>query len=326
MTATLPFTGPTSFRREHGLVSVVIPTCNEGAELRRTVESILRTTRHPRYEVVVVDDGSSDGSCAGLPGLGGPVRTLRTEGIGVARARNAGALDARGEYLVFLDAHCRVSANWLERFVAALQLPGVGLAGPSFTRIGKPVPRGCGMVWMDESLDPAWLEPMDGIGPYDVPLTTGACQAFRAADFYRIGEFDEGMTRWGYEDVEICLRAWLLGYRVLADPAIVVEHHFRESRGYEVSDAGILYNFLRMVTLHFSSGRMDRVVATMPGGALLDEARARLRESDAMALREELHRVRRRDDDWYCERFMPASQALHASSRGVAHGPPVAAL
>src|SRR5262245_20829071 len=210
--------------------SIVLPTLNEGSMLSMTIESIEEHVDATDYEVLVVDDGSTDGSTGRYKRPRNPhVRLLRGGGLGVARARNLGASLARGEYLIFMDAHCRVSRGWLQYFAEVLSVPGVGLAGPSFTKLETPIPRGCGMRWPDYTLDPCWFEPLGEAAAYTVPLTTGACQAFRRSTFDAIGRYDDGFTRWGFEDVEMCLRAWLLGYVVAVQPGITIAHFFRET-------------------------------------------------------------------------------------------------
>ena len=286
-------------KRYNESFSVIIPTLNEGSLLRMTVESILSQTEYPNYEVLVVDDGSTDGSCEPLQDRDNRVQVIRSEGVGVAQARNLGASHARGEYLVFIDAHCRVTPNWLSGLTGTLAEPDVGIAGPCFTKLRKAVPRGCGMVWADYSLDPNWYEPLDTEESYEVPLTTGACQAFRHSTFQAMGCYEEGFTRWGFEDVEICLRAWLLGYRVMVNPKVVVAHHFRESRNYEVDDVEITYNFLRMIHLHFSPRRIRSVLRAVSANPLVPEALDRLYSSDVFQVRAELGAARVYDDDWF---------------------------
>src|SRR6266508_3982212 len=242
--------------RSNHLFSVVIPTLNEGDMLSMTVESILDVTANPHIEVIVVDDGSIDGSCDRYrETTKKPVRVITGGNLGIPRARNLGAEHAYGEYVLFIDAHCTVSPNWIDRFIEALAPPDVAIAGPTFTRLKEPEPRGCGNVWINHRLESAWLEPLDTDRAYEVPITPGGCQAFRKATFRAIGGFETGFTRWGYQDEEICLRAWLHGYRVLADPTVTVGHYFRNKAGYEVDDKDILYNFLRLIHLHFSPRR-----------------------------------------------------------------------
>src|SRR4051794_38061939 len=102
--------------------------------LAMTTDSVLDVTDWPDVEVIVVDDGSTDDSIASYRRNPDPrLRVLRGAGLGVAKARNLGAQHAHGEYVVFLDAHCLVSPNWLDRFALALAQPDVALVSPCFT-------------------------------------------------------------------------------------------------------------------------------------------------------------------------------------------------
>ncbi len=288
------------------LCSIIIPTRNEGDMLHMTVESILSQTSYESFEVIVVDDGSTDGSCdCYRQGDTGRVRVVTSENPGVARARNLGAQHASGRCLVFLDAHCKVSPNWLDHFVECLRAPDVGIVGPCFTNLDEPEPRGCGTRWTDYTLKIAWFDPNTIVQPYEVPFAPGGCQAFRRSNFYRIGRYDEGLATWGFEDQEICLRAWTLGYRVLADPRIVVAHHFRNSRGFDVADSDVLYNLLHMIYLHFSPKRIERVLQALESYPGLQQASARLNLSEVYERRAQLDAVRVTDDGWFFNAFMP---------------------
>lgn len=283
------------------MFSIILPALNEGAMLSMTVDSIARHSGTVPHEVLVVDDGSTDGSVDALRATRPPgVRVIRGGGLGVARARNLGARHARGDRLVFMDAHCRVSPGWLEAFDEVLADRRVGMCGPSFTKLETPEPRGCGMYWADYTLDPCWFEPPDGAGAYYVPLTTGACQVFRREAFDALGRYDAGFTRWGFEDVEMCLRTWLLGYRVAVQPDVTVAHYFREARdNYEVDDAAVTYNFLRMVYLHFSPTRIQQVREAVRGNPHVAVAQDRLADSDVFDRRAALLARRAHDDAWF---------------------------
>ena len=91
--------------REKGLVSVVIPTWNREALLERAVRSALAQEGPERIEVLIMDDGSTDGTEERIRGLGDPrIRYFRLEHGGACAARNRGAEEARGEYIAFLDS------------------------------------------------------------------------------------------------------------------------------------------------------------------------------------------------------------------------------
>jgi glycosyltransferase involved in cell wall biosynthesis len=290
-------------KRRDSLFSVVIPTHNEGEMLRQTVESILLQTTHPSFEIIIVDDGSTDGSCERYQSGDGRVRVITGQNLGIPRARNLGAESANGEYVLFLDAHCRVSPDWLTRFMRALRKRDVGVIGPCFTRLGEPEPRGCGMIWINTRLECSWLIPLDQDRPYEVPITPGGCQAFRMETFKKLGGFDDGFTRWGFQDEEICVRAWLTGYRVQVDPGVVIQHFFRDKTAYQVNDEAVLYNYLRMIHLHFSPPRIRQCIAALGDYPGLENTIDRLYESDLFERRAAIDAVRVRDDDWYFKLF-----------------------
>ena len=83
-------------------VSVVVTTYNQRAYIAAAIESALGQTFSDR-EVVVVDDGSTDGTDAIVVSFGDRVRLIRQENQGIAGARNTGVLNARGELVAFLD-------------------------------------------------------------------------------------------------------------------------------------------------------------------------------------------------------------------------------
>jgi len=287
-------------------VSVVIPAHNEGENLIDTVSCVLENSVYPDFEIVVVDDGSTDGSAAHLSHVFGKdrrVSMVRAEGIGVAQARNLGAASASGKILIFLDAHCYTAPHWMASLIQPLADTRVGMVGPAMATMSKRSDvRGLGMTWRDASLELEWLGQGENV-PYPVPLLCGACQAVRKADFVRLGYYDPGMTRWGSEDEELGLRYWLMGYEVWVQPQAVIHHLFRGRHPYETQALKILYNRLRLAMLHLSDDRMSRVIKRYRNVSGLDQIMDWLQRSDVMSRRAELQALRCRDDDWFCDRF-----------------------
>ena len=109
------------------LVSAVIPAYNAEPFVREAIESVLGQT-HPRVECVVVDDGSTDATADVALGFGDRVRTLRQRNRGVSAARNAGAREARGSLLAFLDADDRWSPDLVVRALDTLATTGADAA------------------------------------------------------------------------------------------------------------------------------------------------------------------------------------------------------
>jgi glycosyltransferase involved in cell wall biosynthesis len=87
----------------HEVVSVVIPTLNYAGFVRRAIDSALGQT-YPHLDVIVVDDGSTDGTEAVLARYGGRIRVLAGRGVGVSAARNVGLAAAKGDLIAVLDA------------------------------------------------------------------------------------------------------------------------------------------------------------------------------------------------------------------------------
>jgi GT2 family glycosyltransferase len=288
------------------LASVVIPAHNEGDNLVDTVECVLENALELPLEVIVVDDGSSDGS-------GDAVRTrfaacpnvtvVNGEGLGVAGARNFGAHRACGEVLIFLDGHCYTPPGCLQALIQPLDNPAIGMVGPAIGNLSNPqAAAGAGAQWHNPLLDWHWL-PVSGQDTFPVPLIIGCCQAVRRADFERLGGFDAGLTRWGSEDFELALRIWLMGFEVVSQPSARVYHLFRGKHPYAVSHEDVIYNRLRMGLLHFSDARCAHIIDAHRGYPGFSNAMIRLLNSDTMEQRRRLFQMRQRDDDWYFGRF-----------------------
>jgi glycosyltransferase involved in cell wall biosynthesis len=288
------------------IISVIIPAHNEGANLPDTVNCVLTRSRHPDLEVVVVDDSSSDGSTQRLIQrfrADKRVRLVQASNLGVAGARNCGAAEACGDIFVFMDGHCYTPPGWLPQLTAPLADPEVGMIGPAFASLqhGNGA-RGMGVRWLGPDLSYEWL-PQQGELPYAVPLIPGGCQAIRRSLFEALGGYDDGMTRWGSEDVEISLRVWLMGYQVLMHPQVVIYHLFRKTFPYAVDKAGVIHNRLRLAMLHLSEYRLAKVIDCYRQDPDFSRSLIMLFEGDAIQRRRELFERRVRDDDWYFSRF-----------------------
>jgi len=296
-------------------ISVILPAANESVLLKRTVDQFVATLPSDS-QVIVVDNGSTDGSAdflanGGYKALsnGVDVHLIRTpEPLGVSGARNRGLAQAQGEIVVFCDAHMDLPERWWQPIVLTLQRPEVGVVGPGIGVMGRPdYPVACGQRIAEAKLRVEWLI-RDGAEPHPVPTLGGGFMAMRHDTLKQAGAFDAGMPQWGSEDLELCVRYWLLGYEVWVAPAVTVLHYFRKANPYKVSWGAITHNLLRVALLHFGQARIARVIGALKNDAKFADAMAHAVESDVWQKRAEFAARRARDDDWLFEKFADTCQ------------------
>ena len=112
--------------------------------------------------------------------------------------------------------------------------------------MGKPdLAAACGQRIAETKLRLEWL-PAKSNEPSAVPTLGGGFMAMRHDTLKAAGGFDDGMPQWGSEDLEICVRYWLLGYEVWVVPEVTVMHYFRKARPYGIHWHMLTHNLLRV--------------------------------------------------------------------------------
>ena len=212
------------------MISVIILTHNRKKDLLETIESV-RRSRGPAREVLVVDNGSTDGTPEALAEQK-DLRILHHEaGVELARCRNAGIDAAEGDIIAFTDDDCVVTEDWLQRIEEDLKAYDVvGGIVQLYGRVKKP-------WWWDDELN--WMPGLSVPGLYgplagEVYLPQSANLAYRAEILKKV-RFSEGlegiwmknMTR---EDSDLWVRTREGGYRTLVDTELVVYHKLPASR------------------------------------------------------------------------------------------------
>lgn len=281
-------------------ISVVVISLNEGRELQRTVENF-DDTLPAGSEIVVIDDGSSDGSADQVVSRRGRIRLLRVQNYGVARARNLGAREARGDVIVYADAHLQLEADWWRPMVEVLKDPKVGGVAPGITGY-RPGRIGYGLKFQDARLEVRWRRRKPR-GPVAAPIIPGCCFATRRDVIEDTGGWDDGQLQRGNVDNEGCVRFWMLGYELMITPDTVVAHKFRKRSPYRVGWPEFLFNRLRLAFVHFNPQRLGKVVAALRNYPDFGQALALLAASDIAERRRKVDARRVRDDNWYCDRF-----------------------
>lgn len=282
------------------MISVVVVARNEGKWLSRTVQRYAATLP-PKSEVVVVDDGSTDGSVERLP-TDPRVRVIRGKGAGVARARNLGGRRAKGDLLVFSDAHLELPNGWWTPLAARAARRGVGGVAPAITSITRPERIGHGLHFSGADLDVQWLWREDR-RPHRAPLIPWCCGMMSRAVFEASGGFDEGMTGMGSIDNEMSLRLWLLGYELWVVPSVVVAHLFRRTQPYPLTLSMQLHNRARLALVHLELPRLARFLRLNRNDPDFGEALAAAATADVGKRRRAVCAQRIRDTEWYFKRF-----------------------
>jgi GT2 family glycosyltransferase len=211
------------------MVSVVIPTWNGAALLGPCLESLAAQTAR-ELEVLVVDNGSTDGSLALLAArfpwalaIGLP------ENRGFSAAVNVGIAKARGAVVALLNNDAHADPRWVEHLARTLTArPDIGFCASKMLSMAEP--RRLDNAGIDYRVDgfavtrgarepdgPAWSTPREVFG------ACGGAAAYRRALLDDVGPFDERFFAY-YEDVDLSFRAQLRGWRCLYVPDAVVFH------------------------------------------------------------------------------------------------------
>lgn len=218
-------------------ISFVVPLYN-GLPLTHAMLSSLRATLPAglAHEIVLIDDGSTDGTRAWLATLGAPVRVLLNErNSGFAATCNRGAAAAEGEILFFLNNDLELLPGWIEPILEVFaQRPEAGLVGNVQLNFSTGAIDHAGIAF-DAKGKPVHLTRDDGHYIRPVAAVTGACFAIRAASWRQLGGFDEGYVNGG-EDVDLALRAIDLGHVNYVALRSVVRHHVSASPGRKLRD------------------------------------------------------------------------------------------
>lgn len=198
--------------------SVIVPVYQGGEILERCLAA-LRGSSFDSFELVVVDDGSTDDSIEVARRAG--ARVLETGGRrGPGRARNVGAAAAKGRYLLFLDADCEVEPGTLAALAAALEAdPALAAAFGSY----DDQPAETGFLSQYKNLQHHWVHQQ---GRAEASTFWAGCGAVRRDAFVEVGGFDVGRyTRPSIEDIELGYRLRAAGHRIRLVKRVRVKHH-----------------------------------------------------------------------------------------------------
>lgn len=212
-------------------ISIVIPSYNQGEYLEECIESAYNQTVSP-LEILVVDDGSKDDSLAiarryefkEFPMIESPVRVISQVNKGLPSARNTGIMNAKGDYILFLDADDVLYENAIERFTAEISKTNADIVAPSFREFGK----------SDREVI------IGGFTIEDLKAANriGYFSCVRRAALLEIGGYNPKM-KWGWEDWDLWFDLFKRGKSIAILQDILIKYRVKEkSMIHEANEHG----------------------------------------------------------------------------------------
>ncbi|KAF2894813.1 hypothetical protein ILUMI_11359 [Ignelater luminosus] len=281
--------------------SVIIVFHNEGwSVLLRTVHSVInRSPKHILKEVLLVDDFSDKEHLKSdldnyIERFDGVVRLIRnTQREGLIRTRSRGAKEAKGEVIVFLDAHCEVNTNWLPPLLAPIYRDRTVLTVPIIDGIDhksfeyRPVYgehrhyRGIfewGMLYKENEVPQRELSTRKhNSEPYKSPTHAGGLFAINRKYFLELGAYDAGLLVWGGENFELSFKIWQCGGSIEWVPCSRVGHVYRGFMPYNFGKLAqkkkgplITINYKRVIETWFDNKYKEYFYTREPLARFLD--------------------------------------------------------
>lgn len=248
--------------------SIVVPVFNHLDLTKQCLHAVAQAGSRHSYEVVVVDDGSSDGSAEWLSACPNLRLHRMASNAGFIGASNAGAAVARGEYLVFLNNDTEPLGGWLDALLETFdELPGCGLVGGKLIYPDGSLQEAGGIVFRNGDAcnvgrggDPA--DPR-----YDfvreVDYCSGACLAISRELFGALGGFDKRYSPAYYEDADLAFAVRAAGRKVIYQPRAEVVHYEGQTAGTDVARGVKKFQQLNRETF---ADKWRRVLQEQPRG------------------------------------------------------------
>jgi GT2 family glycosyltransferase len=223
-------------------VSIIITLHNRADMTLRCLQALQDNTEHPDWELILVDNGSTDETPQVLQALEGEVKILRSESnLGFAKGNNWGAKSARGELLCFLNNDTEVQKGWLNALVNCLNNhPKVVVVGGKLLFPNGTIQH-AGVIF--DKIDKLPYHIYRGITSNakevnrerKLQAVTGACMLVKKSAFVRVGGFDEGYVN-GFEDIDLCLKFGQIGGEIYYTPNCEIIHHTGATPGRKDHD------------------------------------------------------------------------------------------
>jgi len=234
--------------KEKPLVSIIIPNKDNAPLLRKCLSSILEKTIYPSYEVIVVENNSTEpATFAFYEELKryAKVRVLNwgEKGFNFSKICNFGAQYAQGQQFIFLNNDVLIiSAHWIEEMLMYSQRSDVGAVGAKLYYLNGSIQHAGVILGLGEIAGHIYLgAPHDAVGymgrlqiVQNMSVVTAACMMVRRQVFEEAGQFDPEFSN-SFNDVDLCLKLRKAGYLIVWTPYAEAYHLESRSRGYNTN-------------------------------------------------------------------------------------------
>ncbi len=206
---------------EKPLVSIIIVNYNGKPLLEQCLSSLMKID-YPKFEIILVDNNSTDDSLEFVKNNFPSVIILKlSKNFGFAEPNNMGAKIAKGEFLLFLNNDTIVTSNFITELVqAALQDKQIAILQSLLLKSEKEVDSSGDFI---DVLGRAYSSKVIPVGVKPILSARGASMMVRKDAFWKLGGFDKKFYV-SFEDIDLGWRAWIWGYKVVLVPDSIVYH------------------------------------------------------------------------------------------------------
>ena len=265
----LPLTSICFPQHEEVDVSIIIPVFNQLEYTHACLASLQAVQEQPRFEVIVVDDCSTDGTSEVVTRIPGVVYLRNDSNSGFIASCNTGAKAACGKYLVFLNNDTLVKPGWLTALIDTFaEERRAGSVGSKLVYPDGRLQEAGGIIWRDAS---GWnYGKFDDPGKPDynylreVDYCSGAALMIPKALFESVGGFDSRYAPGYYEDTDLAFKVRQAGYKVLYQPLSEVTHYEGATGGTDLSAGAKRYQAVNRST--FAEAWADELITRPANG------------------------------------------------------------
>jgi len=237
-------------RETFPLVSIIIPSKDAPKQIKRCLQSIFARTTYLNYEIIVIDNGTTDKEALQILTDNRLKVIPFNEKFNYSKANNLGVKNANGEYVILLNNDIEVvTPDWIEQLLCYCELPEIGAVGPLLLYPDQTVQHAGVVIGMRGTADHVMRHYHKGSDGYagslsctrEVSAVTGACMMLKRRDYFIEGGLIEYYGT-HYQDVDLCLRLQSLGKHNLYVPYAELIHYESSTRGtyYDYMDRALL--------------------------------------------------------------------------------------